>query len=126
MSHEEHGCDGFVRGQQGHASDPVSRSQPGHPTPASQNPYKIGEPIGGGTIRRPEIHHDLRNFDTPSGVPVTGQALINLQIACGANPDPFRTNFPGVGSVQGLREQASSTYHALQISARQKHWRTDS
>jgi hypothetical protein len=79
------------------------------PTALSQNPYKFGEAIGS---------DDCTNLTTPSGVPVTGQALVNLQIACGANADIFRTQFPGVGSVTTLREQASSTYHALQTSVR--------
>ena len=90
------------------------------PTPSNQNPYKIGEPIGGGIdpSTGDPLHDDCGSATTPSGVPVTGQALINLQIACGANPDPFRTNFPGIGSAAGLREQASSTYHALETSLR--------
>jgi hypothetical protein len=90
------------------------------PTPSSQNPYKIGEPIGDGIdpATGNPIHDDCGTSTTPSGVPVTGQALVNLQIACGGNPDPFRTNFPGIGSVSGLREQASSTYHALETSVR--------
>ncbi len=79
------------------------------PVSSSQNPYKIGEAIG------PD---DCTNGTTPSGVAVTGQALINLQVACGANPDLFRTNFPGIGSVAGLREQASSIYHAFETSVR--------
>jgi hypothetical protein len=90
------------------------------PTPLSQNPYQPGEPIGGGVdpSTGTALHDDCGLSTTPSGVAVTGQALINLQIACGGNPDPFRTNFPGIGSVTGLREQASSTYHALQTSVR--------
>ena len=50
------------------------------PTPASQNPYKAGEPIGGGVdpTTGSAIHDDCGTATTPSGVPVTGQALINL------------------------------------------------
>jgi hypothetical protein len=79
------------------------------PTPLSQNPYKVGEPIGA---------NDCNSSTTPSGVTVTGQALNNLLIACGANPDPFRTQFPGIGSVNRLEESASSIYHALETSVR--------
>jgi Carboxypeptidase regulatory-like domain/TonB-dependent Receptor Plug Domain len=79
------------------------------PTPLSQNPYAPGEPIG---------PNDCNTFTTPSGVPVTAQAAINLQIACGANPDPFRTNFPGIGGVLRLEEAASSVYHGLEVSVR--------
>ncbi len=79
------------------------------PTPLSQNPYKVGEPIGA---------NDCNSSTTPSGVAVTGQALNNLLIACGANPDPFRTQFAGIGSVNRLEESASSIYHALETSVR--------
>ena len=90
------------------------------PTPLSQNPYKPGEPIGGGIdpATGDNLHDDCGTLTTPSGVPVTGQALVNLQIACGANADIFRTQFPGVGSVTALREQSSSTYNALQTAVR--------
>jgi hypothetical protein len=81
------------------------------PTPLSQNPYKPGEPIG---------PNDCTTLTTPSGVAVTGQALINLNIACGnvSFPDLYRTQFPGISSVSTLREQASSIYHALEASVR--------
>jgi hypothetical protein len=81
------------------------------PTPLSQNPYKVGEPIG---------PNDCSTHTTPSGVPVTGQALVNLNIACGnvSFPDLYRTQFPGISSVSALREQASSIYHALEASVR--------
>ena len=79
------------------------------PTPLSQNPYKVGEPIGA---------DDCDTLMTPSGVAVTGQAAINLQIACGASADPFRAQFPGIGSVNRLEETGSSSYHALEVSMR--------
>ncbi len=100
------------------------------PVPLSQNPYKAGEPIVdcGTTLDANGVPMDAV---TPSGVPVayiapttpgglpTGPA-VNLGIACGSVsfPDAFRTQFPGVGSVNALREQASSSYHALQTSVR--------
>jgi hypothetical protein len=84
------------------------------PTPLSQNPYKIGEPING----IDGLHDDCGTMQTPSGVPVTGQAAINLQIACGANADLFRTQFPGISSVTRIQEAASSIYHALEVSGR--------
>jgi hypothetical protein len=86
------------------------------PTPLAQNPYKPGEPINGIDSSNP--HDDCGTMTTPSGVPVTGQAAINLQIACGANADVFRTQFPGVGSVNRLEETGDSSYHALQVSVR--------
>ena len=99
----------------------VSRTQPGDcRRPPARILTKSGSRSATASILRPgnPIHDDCGTVTTPSGVPVTGQALVNLQIACGANPDPFRTNFPGVGSVSGLREQASSSYNALEASVR--------
>jgi carboxypeptidase family protein len=77
--------------------------------PLSQNPYKPGEAIGG---------NDCNSGLTPSGVPITGQAAINLGVAaCGLNPDLFRP-FPGFGDIAYLVNAASSTYNALQFGMR--------
>jgi hypothetical protein len=88
------------------------------PTPLAQNPYQVGEPIDGIDPNTGQPHDDCATLQTPSGVNVTGQALINLQIACGANADQFRTQFPGIGSITRIEEKASSVYHSLQASAR--------
>lgn len=82
------------------------------PTPASQNPYKPGEAINANG------HDDCGTSETPSGVPITGQALINLGVAaCGANPDLFRP-FPGYGDIAYLVNASSSSYNALQFALR--------
>ena len=79
------------------------------PVPLSQDPYKPGEAIG---------PKDCTTGTTPSGVPITGQALINLGVAaCGANPNFFRP-FPGYGTITNLQDAASSTYHAMEASVR--------
>jgi Carboxypeptidase regulatory-like domain len=79
------------------------------PTPLSQDPYKVGEAIG---------TNDCTTGTTPSGVPITGQALINLDVAsCGANPNFYRP-YLGYGTVTNLQDEASSTYHALETSVR--------
>ena len=106
------------------------------PTPASQNPYKParagqpGEPIidCGTTLDSFGVPMDAL---TPSGVPVQYNAptspnglpsgpAVNLGIACGSVgfPDIFRTQFPGVSSVNRLEEAASSIYHGLEFSVR--------
>jgi hypothetical protein len=80
-----------------------------HPVLASANPYKPGEAIG---------PNDCTTLTTPSGVPVTGQALVNLNVACGnVNVDAQRTNFPGFSNVNTLRDAANSIYHSLQFGA---------
>ncbi len=88
------------------------------PVSLSQNPYQPGEPIGGGVDANGDpLHDDCGTLTTPSGVPVTGQAAINLQVACGTNADPFRP-FLGYGDIAHLEFKASSIYHAFQTSVR--------
>ena len=84
-----------------------------HSLPPSQNPYKQGEPIGGPD----NLHDDCGTMTTPSGVPLTGQAAINLAIACQTDPSPFRP-FVGFAPINRLEAEASSTYHAFQASLR--------
>jgi hypothetical protein len=79
--------------------------------PLSQNPYAPGEAIGANG------NDDCGTFLTPSGVPVVGQAAINLSVACGADPNPFRP-FVGYADITRLQDTANSSYHALQVSAR--------
>ena len=79
-----------------------------YPTPLSQNPYASGEAIG---------PNDCSTFTTPSGVAITGQAAINLQVACGSDPNPFRP-YQGIGSITWLQNAASSNYNAMQVSFR--------
>ena len=84
-----------------------------YPVPASQNPYLPGEPIGGIN----NTTNDCMTQTTPSGVPVVGQALNNLMVACGGDPNPFRP-FYAVGTITQLQNAASSSYNAFQVSAR--------
>jgi len=72
------------------------------------NPYKKGEAIG---------PNDCSTFTTPSGVPITGQAAVNLGVACGNNADPSRP-FVGFGTLEFLETQANSSYNALQANIR--------
>lgn len=78
------------------------------PLPLSLNPYQPGEPIG---------PNDCTSFTTPSGAPITGQAAINLQVACGNDPNPFRP-FVGFGNITRIQDSGSSIYHAFQASLR--------
>jgi Carboxypeptidase regulatory-like domain len=86
----------------------------------SGNPYKVGEPITGPITDpsgNPIYAGDCSTLTTFSGVPITGQALNNLNVACGANADALRTNFPGFSNINSLRDVANSSYHAFQTSA---------
>jgi hypothetical protein len=84
-----------------------------YPLLLSQDPYKPGEAINAGG------HDDCGTQTTPSGVPITGQALIHLNVACGMNPTlaGYRL-FPAYNALFRFDEAASSTYHSLQVSAR--------
>lgn len=79
-----------------------------HSLPLANNPYKAGEAIGA---------NDCTTFMTPSGVPITGQAANNLNVACGNDADPYRP-FLGFGSLELLETEANSSYNALQTSLR--------
>jgi Carboxypeptidase regulatory-like domain/TonB-dependent Receptor Plug Domain len=77
------------------------------------NPYKKGEAIGPNDC----TPNAMKQFFTPSGVPITGQALVNLGVACGNDADPSRP-FVGFGTLEFLETQANSSYHAFQASIR--------
>src|ERR1700683_803522 len=71
----------YVGSKGTHLSQQLDRNQV-HSTPASENPFSKGEYITGNICN---------NDALPNGTPVTGQALINLNIACGnADADMFR------------------------------------
>jgi len=88
-----------------------------YPTPASQNPYQKGQVITAADCGT------LTNIGNPNvtgvvnGQTITGQTAINLQTACGNDADPYRP-FYGVSTITRLTDQASSSYNALQVSAR--------
>jgi Carboxypeptidase regulatory-like domain/TonB-dependent Receptor Plug Domain len=77
------------------------------PVPASLNPYPAHQVISS----------DDCNSLTVNGNPVTGPALNNLNVACGASPDPYRP-YQGFGDITALEDEANSSYNALQVSAR--------
>ena len=91
------------------------------PLPLSLNPYAAGQPI------TPEIDDQNGNIvyagDCVSqtagqgGPSITGQALLHLNVACGADPNPFR-HYLGYADINRLEFESSSTYHGLQFSAR--------
>ena len=87
------------------------------PTPLSQNPYNVHEPINGIDPTTGSPHDDCGTMTTPSGVAVTGQAAINLQIACGADPNLFRP-YQGISGITRKEQTAGSVYHAAQFSLR--------
>jgi hypothetical protein len=72
------------------------------------NPYKKGEAIG---------PNDCTSLTTPSGVAITGQALVNLNVACGNDANPSRP-FRGFGTLEFLETQANSSYNSFQASLR--------
>ncbi len=80
------------------------------PIPASQNPFEPGQPITSA----------LCNAGAPyvvNGTTVTGGAAVNLGVACGNDPDPYRP-YLGLGDITMLESQANSDYNSLQVYAR--------
>ncbi|MGH9495530.1 MAG: carboxypeptidase regulatory-like domain-containing protein [Candidatus Sulfotelmatobacter sp.] len=98
-----------------------------YPTSASQNPYLPGQAISSQdcSIYDPVTNPtgNLQNVGFPNvtgvvnGITLTGQPAINLQTACGNDANPYRP-FQGISTITRLESKASSTYHALQVSAR--------
>lgn len=98
-----------------------------HSTPVSQNPFGPGQFLTTGNCDNDTVNGQ------PNGQPVTGQALLNLTVACGytgnlagnipslggsVDDDLLRTNFPGYSTITRLDTIASSNYNALQVSGR--------
>jgi Carboxypeptidase regulatory-like domain/TonB-dependent Receptor Plug Domain len=82
------------------------------PTPASQNPFTPGEAMTGADCTSFSNNGTLAN-----GTPVTGQAAINMGVACGNDPTTLRPYY-GYGTITRIESRANSIYNALQVSAR--------
>jgi hypothetical protein len=92
------------------------------PVAAGDNPFPAGTPIA-------SDGSDCANFTTnpitglPTGATLGNGAVVpaaavnNLWVACANNPDPLRTQFPGVSNITRLEDSANSIYNALQVSA---------
>ncbi|MGA8866535.1 MAG: carboxypeptidase regulatory-like domain-containing protein [Candidatus Sulfotelmatobacter sp.] len=86
--------------------------------PASLNPFQPGQVITQDICNSWDgsdpLHPDFQVY----GNDVTGQAAINLAVACQNDPDLYRTKFPGLSSIQRIEPVANSNYNALQFSLR--------
>jgi hypothetical protein len=82
------------------------------PVLASDNPFAAGQAITSDDCDSLAADGELAN-----GTPVTGQAAINLGIACGNDPNPDRPR-TGFGNITRLENTANSIYNSLQFSAR--------
>ena len=86
------------------------------PIAASDNPFSAGQPITHeicDSMVGPALHPRF----SVDGKTVTGQPAINLAIACGSDPNPFRP-FYSLGNIQRVEPQANSNYNSLQVSVR--------
>jgi len=103
-----------------------------HSTPASENPFGSGQTLsntgfvgpGGpeGACAGPFGNDDVETWSAGQTVPgtsmaLTSQAATNLNVACGSDPSPSRP-FVGFSNINFLQFAATSTYNALQFSAR--------
>jgi hypothetical protein len=104
------------------------------PTPLSQNPYGLHEPMGIGTNSSTNLPTECGTTTDAYLVPIDGTTpsgaslgyagpgvlspAVNAGIAlCGVNPNPFRP-YVGVAGIKRQDQTASSVYHALQLSLR--------
>jgi hypothetical protein len=84
--------------------------------PSSLDPFKPGQPITydicnsqGGTPTAPTF--------VVNGNTVSGEPAINLSVACGNDPNPFRPYY-SIGDIERVEPEAISSYNALQFSLR--------
>ena len=87
------------------------------PVPPSANPFLPGQPITD-DICNSQTGAALKPVFVVNGNNVKGEPAINLAVACGNDPDLFRTKFYGLGSIQRVEPTANSNYNALQFSLR--------
>jgi hypothetical protein len=78
-----------------------------YPISESENPYPAGQPM---------TQNDC-NSGTVNGVAPTGPALIQFNVACGMDPNPYRP-YRGYGSITSIQYGANSNYNALQVALR--------
>ncbi len=78
------------------------------PLAPSQNPFLPGQVLTADNCSSLAVN----------GVPLSGQALNNLNVACGNVPANALRPYSGFGTITGLEDQANSSYNALQVSAR--------
>ncbi len=81
-----------------------------HDLPQSENPFSPGMPL---------TYPICGSLTMPNGTPITGDALLHLNVACGnVNDDQFRQNYPGWSTIDRITFGGSSSYNALQVSGR--------
>lgn len=113
----------YVGSKGTHLSQQLDRNQL-HSTPASQNPFPQGMPISDPICAADQL---------PDGTTFTGQALLNLTVACGyagnlagnipildngnIDPDMLRP-YLGYTSIYAIIGGANSNYNAFQVSGR--------
>jgi hypothetical protein len=108
-----------------------------YPTPTSQNPYAPGQTISQFDCAGVSIAGQAATATATSGsyvvqgvnnnqpgattytnaAPQVGGWATNLAVACGNDADPYRPYY-GVSTITRLEDKASSSYNALQVSAR--------
>ena len=86
-------------------------------TPPDENPFLPGQPITD-DICNSQAGSVLKPSFKVNKTRIKGQPAINIAVACGNDPDLFRANFPGLGSIQSIEPVANSNYNALQFSLR--------
>ncbi|MGA2421015.1 MAG: hypothetical protein ABSG69_13125, partial [Candidatus Acidiferrum sp.] len=89
------------------------------PVPAANNPYPAGVPITAQDCNAANWTTNAQGLPTAipisTGAIATGQAAINLGIACNDNAAAYYRPFQGYGDITYISNGANSIYHALQV-----------
>lgn len=103
----------YVGSKGTHLSQQLDRNQL-HSTPANQNPYLPEQYISSADCNN--VSNGVNTLG--NGTPLTNQAALNLNVACGnVDVDQYRP-YQGYDSIYGIIGGANSEYNALQVSGR--------
>jgi hypothetical protein len=86
------------------------------PVTPSENPFQPGQPLTQ-DVCNSQGDGALTPTFRVNGQKITGQPAINLDVACGNDPNPFRPYY-SLDSIQRVEPEANSNYNALQFSLR--------
>jgi hypothetical protein len=87
-------------------------------TGIAENPFQPGQPTYGRIFATRKTDSVLTPIFKVNGQKITGQPAINLNIACGNDPNPFRPLLQRWTTLQRVEPEANSNYNALQFSLR--------
>jgi Carboxypeptidase regulatory-like domain len=87
------------------------------PVSAANNPYPAGTPITLNDCNSivPDANGLPVSAVIGNGIPITGQPVVNLAVACGQNVAAYYRPYPGYGNILRIANGANSIFNSLQV-----------